>query len=532
MMLSSSKSGTCSPRIAKSPEVVNQRKPSKWQPKLVLDRPPAVTYSNTEVLDEPREEWEEPAFVVTLLQEDIKGNEWNGKIIETRPSQNRTRKFYATSNTIPSSGIYKCSNSSNNSTWRRRRIKKPKPNPGRGSKNSRERKSSHNGRGKDRRDRNNRNKLSRQDTKSRSWSRTIVSRSSSVRRNRHNWEQRSARSPQARRRESSCSKRRRQSYPGSFRNLPQIKFEKERSRLAPPVHTYYDAELPQARVKTPNYEPTTDIKFEVKQEVNMEDINFNFCTEDKVTLTPLGNERPPRTPINFEDFKVAAENDPRTPINFEDFKVAAENDSDVATRRNASTQRIEINSPGSLQSDNNPLSSIETIGRRGRKRLSDASSTSPPKKLHKSEESKRERETDPNRILQRLKQVDKGKNCRAYRAYRAAVAKSSRRGYDEHPRTPNVLEKVSNRRWKGKCNKWRRLVHKWERDNLVLDEGTKKRSDDHTDIALDSDDGLQKSEDEEDISSLSLIKYSDESSRESEGKNSGGQTPLAPDFDL
>merc|ERR1719233_689730 len=119
------------------------------------------------------------------------------------------------------------------------------------------------------------------------------------------------------------------------------------------------------------------------------------------------------------------------------------------------------------------------------------------KKLRKAAGTRRERETDPNRIAQRLKQVDKGKNSKAYRAYRAAVAKSSRRGHDEHPRTPNVLEKVSNRRWKGKCNKWRRLVHKWERDNLVLDEGTKKRSDDHTDIALDSDNGLQKSEDEE-----------------------------------
>merc|ERR1719233_2648680 len=113
------------------------------------------------------------------------------------------------------------------------------------------------------------------------------------------------------------------------------------------------------------------------------------------------------------------------------------------------------------------------------------------KKLRKAAGTRRERETDPNRIAQRLKQVDKGKNSRAYRAYRAAVPKSSRRGRDEHPRTPNVLEKVSNRRWEGKFNKWRRLVYKWERDNLVLDEGTKKKSDNDIDIAIDSDDELQ-----------------------------------------
>lgn len=518
MIVSSSPSGHCSPSRAKSPEVVNQQRPPKWEPTLVLDRPPGVVYSNTEVLDEPREEWEEPAPVVSLLQQGLKRNKW--MVDEARQSFSRSREPLAARDSLSSVRKYRCSTNSGNPPSRRRRNSERKSHSQRhsSSRNKKIIKRSYNGRTEESKDRNKRVKLRIYGTKSRSWSRSIVSRSPSTTRSRCKWKPR-ARSTRGRRREGSHSTRRRQSYPGADKKeLPQIKFELERSKLGVLVNTNYDAGLPQPLVKASKYETTTSIKFNASKDFKKEAIKFNVCCAQQAqkTETPVANRKTPQTPRNFEDYKVAAESETA-----------------VATPRSDSPHTTKINCQESSHSDNNPLLFAEWSERRGRKRLSDASSKSPPKKLRKGTRTKRERETDPNRIAQRLKQIDKGKNSRAYRAYRAAVPKSSRRGFDEHPRTPNVLEKVSNRRWKGKCNKWRRLVHKWEGDNMLSDEGAKTESDDGCDIGLIFEDGLEKRvEQEDDASSVPSIKYSDESSKESEEKNPGGQSPLAPDFDL
>ena len=60
------------------------------------------------------------------------------------------------------------------------------------------------------------------------------------------------------------------------------------------------------------------------------------------------------------------------------------------------------------------------------------------------------KEEDEHRLEQRLKQVGFGKNTVAYDRYLKAVPKSQRQGYDVHPRTPDVYEKVSKRLFTGR----------------------------------------------------------------------------------
>jgi len=513
MTISSSASGQCSPARAKSPEVVNQQTPPEWEPPLVLDRPPAVVYSNTEILDEPREEWEEPALVASLLQEDLKRN--RRKAEEARQSHSPSVDSQAETNSFFSPRKYRSSNNSCNPSSRRLRSERKSHSQRYSSSSTKqETRRGYSWQNKNINSRNKRVKLRTYGNKSRSWSRSIVSRSSSSKHSRYKWETRRAWSPRPMAREASSSSRRRQSYPGAESgDFPQIKLELTRARVDIPMNTNWDSRMPQQRIETPNYQTTAE---GVRRNFNKEAITFDVCSEQQTrkTLRPVVNRRRPRTPIKFEDYKAAVETEA------------------VLVTWSDSTNRTKINSQESSRST---LHSAESSERRGRKRLSDASLKWPPKKLRKAAETRRERETDPNRIAQRLKQVDKGKNSRAYRAYRAAVPKSSRRGCDEHPRTPNVLEKVSNRRWKGKCNKWRRLVHKWEAENLLSEEGAKTESDEGSDdIGIAFEEGLENKsvEHEDDVSSVPSIKYSDESSKESEEKNPDGESPLAPDFDL
>ena len=60
------------------------------------------------------------------------------------------------------------------------------------------------------------------------------------------------------------------------------------------------------------------------------------------------------------------------------------------------------------------------------------------------------KEEDEHRLEQRLKQVGYGKNTVAYDRYITAVPKDKRQGYDIHPRTPDVYEKVSKRLFAGR----------------------------------------------------------------------------------
>jgi hypothetical protein len=76
---------------------------------------------------------------------------------------------------------------------------------------------------------------------------------------------------------------------------------------------------------------------------------------------------------------------------------------------------------------------------------------------------KEERETDPIRIEQRLKQIQYGYNSAAYDNYTASVPKNKRIfGDDNHPRTPDAYEVQSKRAFEGRIKKWRRDLHKWD----------------------------------------------------------------------
>ena len=71
-------------------------------------------------------------------------------------------------------------------------------------------------------------------------------------------------------------------------------------------------------------------------------------------------------------------------------------------------------------------------------------------------------EDDPQRLQRRRKDVAWGKNTRGYDRYRELIPKHERKGYIEHPRTPDITEKMSKRRWDGMIKVWRRTLHNWD----------------------------------------------------------------------
>ena len=103
-------------------------------------------------------------------------------------------------------------------------------------------------------------------------------------------------------------------------------------------------------------------------------------------------------------------------------------------------------------------------------------------------------EDDEHKIQMRLKQISYGKNTIGYDRYIAEVPKNKRKGYSEHPRTPDPYAKASKREFDGKvdvncvnsirmhmacyflCNycfietvltlaqvkAWRRALHRWD----------------------------------------------------------------------
>ena len=83
-----------------------------------------------------------------------------------------------------------------------------------------------------------------------------------------------------------------------------------------------------------------------------------------------------------------------------------------------------------------------------------------------------ERETDQVRLDFRAKQILYGKNTRGYDIYSSTVPKRERKGYTEHPRTPDMHEAQSTRNWAGKIKAWRLALHKFDppedADDLAL----------------------------------------------------------------
>jgi hypothetical protein len=72
-------------------------------------------------------------------------------------------------------------------------------------------------------------------------------------------------------------------------------------------------------------------------------------------------------------------------------------------------------------------------------------------------------EIDPQRLKQRQKQLDMGKNTIGYQNYTEKVSKSVRQfGNKIHPTTPDIHEKISKRNFDGRIKAWRRQLHFWD----------------------------------------------------------------------
>lgn len=77
------------------------------------------------------------------------------------------------------------------------------------------------------------------------------------------------------------------------------------------------------------------------------------------------------------------------------------------------------------------------------------------------------RETDPRKLEQRQKQIDYGKNTRAYQRYLQEVPRRERDpqlSLTNHPRTPDIQRECSKRAFDGVVKVWRRQLHLWDDD--------------------------------------------------------------------
>uniref|UniRef100_A0A061S7U9 Histone gene transcript 5 hairpin-binding protein n=1 Tax=Tetraselmis sp. GSL018 TaxID=582737 RepID=A0A061S7U9_9CHLO len=75
------------------------------------------------------------------------------------------------------------------------------------------------------------------------------------------------------------------------------------------------------------------------------------------------------------------------------------------------------------------------------------------------------RETDPHRLKQRQKQIDYGKNTRAYHRYREMLPKHKRRFKGKKPLdpiTPDITQVCSKRAFDGQVKVWRRMLHEYD----------------------------------------------------------------------
>lgn len=72
------------------------------------------------------------------------------------------------------------------------------------------------------------------------------------------------------------------------------------------------------------------------------------------------------------------------------------------------------------------------------------------------------REDDAQRLRQRQKQIDLGKNTRGYERYVALVPRDQRK-FDD-PWTPDKTAPCSKRAFDGRIRKWRRDLHKYDEE--------------------------------------------------------------------
>ncbi|CAN8025441.1 unnamed protein product, partial [Ixodes persulcatus] len=70
------------------------------------------------------------------------------------------------------------------------------------------------------------------------------------------------------------------------------------------------------------------------------------------------------------------------------------------------------------------------------------------------------RETDPEVLARRLKQLEYGKSTEGYKRYCDAVPKDKREQL--HPRTPDRFVQYSRRSWDAQVRIWRRQLHLWD----------------------------------------------------------------------
>uniref|UniRef100_V5HHG6 Putative histone rna hairpin-binding protein n=1 Tax=Ixodes ricinus TaxID=34613 RepID=V5HHG6_IXORI len=70
------------------------------------------------------------------------------------------------------------------------------------------------------------------------------------------------------------------------------------------------------------------------------------------------------------------------------------------------------------------------------------------------------RETDPEVLARRLKQIEYGKSTEGYKRYCDAVPKDKREQL--HPRTPDRFTQYSRRSWDAQVRIWRRQLHLWD----------------------------------------------------------------------
>jgi hypothetical protein len=74
-----------------------------------------------------------------------------------------------------------------------------------------------------------------------------------------------------------------------------------------------------------------------------------------------------------------------------------------------------------------------------------------------------ERISDPHKLASRRKQIDFGKNTLSYERYSREVPRSARKETD--PKTPDITNPMSKRRFDGMIKAWRRGLHEWEQNN-------------------------------------------------------------------
>jgi len=76
------------------------------------------------------------------------------------------------------------------------------------------------------------------------------------------------------------------------------------------------------------------------------------------------------------------------------------------------------------------------------------------------------RETDERRLAARQKQIDIGTSTTGYKRYLETVTQRKK----GDPKTPDKYQVCSKRSWDGQVRKWRRQLHQYDPDEIILDD--------------------------------------------------------------